>query len=365
MGANMANDESKKFGAQGGKKRAANMSKAERKEQAQKAALARWGGELPVAQFGSPDRPLLLGGLSLQCYVLSDGRRVLVQRGLQAGIGMSTSGGSGGAHRMARFIESLEAKGLRTNNLSVRMLNPILFRIPRVPKTAYGFEASIVPEIFNAIVDADKLGLLASNQKKYAEQGELFVRALANRAITKMVDEVTGFQETSDQEDIARFLREYVKTELRMWVSTFPRSFFEQLCRLKGVPFPKENMRLPQYFGGIVNELIYTRLAPGVLPELKAVNPVIGPKGHRRGKHHSFLTEQLGHPKLLNLVGKIEGIAYGFADGEYDAFKLAVDTRIPNYGSLPLFAASEIPQRIASANAKLLRSSSSEPPQSS
>ena len=346
-------DESKKFGAIGGKKRAANLTKEERSAAAAAAAAARWQKNLPVAEYGSPESPLRLGGIEIACYVLDDGRRVLVQRGLQTGIGMSTSGGSGGAHRMARFIESLETKGLKTNGLAARIRNPIIFRVPRLPKPAYGYEAAIVPEICKAIVDANKRGLLLPTQEKYASSCEVLVSALAKRGIESLVDEVTGFRETSDRAEIARFLRAYVNKELRSWVQTFPRSFFEQLCRLKGVPFPKENMRLPQYFGHIINDLVYTRIAPGVLPELRAVNPVVGPKGRRKGKHHQAVTENAGSPKLLNLVGRLEGMAHAFSDGEFDAYKRYVDRQIPNYGALPLFEAADIPRIIGAAEARL------------
>lgn len=351
--------ESKRFGAEGGKKRAANLTKSQRSQQAALAAISRWHRELPVAQWGSPDKPLRLGVIEIPCYVLTDERRVLVQRGLQTAIGMSTSGGAGGAHRMARFIESLEAKGLPTNNLSVRMRNPIVFRIPRLPKPAYGYEATIITDICSSVVEAQKREMLAKNQAKFVSQCELLLRALAEKGITDLVDEVTGYKQDSDQREITLFLRAYVNTELREWVNTFPRSFFEQLCRLKNVPPPKENMRLPQYFGNIVNDLVYTRIAPGVLPELRTVNPVVGPKGRRRAKHHQFMTDNLGAPKLLNLVGLLEGMAHRFEDGQYDAYKAYVDRHIPNYGTLPLWNAADVPSMLAQANAKLIPAFSS------
>lgn len=52
-------------------------------------------------------------------------------------------------------------------------------------------------------------------------------------------------------------------------------------------------------------------------------------------------------------------MAYAFGDGEYDAFKAAVDRAIPNYGSLPLFAAAEVPRRIEEANKRLISPPSS------
>lgn len=41
---------------------------------------------------------------------------------------MSTSGGSGGAQRLALFIEGLADKGIDCKDLAVRIRNPIPFR---------------------------------------------------------------------------------------------------------------------------------------------------------------------------------------------------------------------------------------------
>jgi hypothetical protein len=63
-------------------------------------------------------------------------------------------------------------------------------------------------------------------------------------------------------------------------------------------------MKLPQYFGHLTNDYIYGRLAPGVLDELKKVNPVTE-NGRRKHKNYHFLTQNIGHPKLLQHVGSV------------------------------------------------------------
>ena len=52
---------------------------------------------------GSPDRPLIIGDIEIQCYVLEDETRVLSQRGLLGGIGMST----GAQRRLSGLISRL------------------------------------------------------------------------------------------------------------------------------------------------------------------------------------------------------------------------------------------------------------------
>jgi hypothetical protein len=76
----------------GGFARAASLTPEQRSEQAQKAAAARWAHPILRATHGSPDHPLRIGDIEIPCYVLEDGTRVLSQRGLQTGIGMSTGG---------------------------------------------------------------------------------------------------------------------------------------------------------------------------------------------------------------------------------------------------------------------------------
>src|SRR5258708_40038057 len=91
--------------AKGGRARALALTPEERSESARKAVVARWAKqgkavvEMPRAAYGSPDRPLKIGEIAIPAYVLTDGRRVLAQRGLQSGIGMSEGGGSKGAPR--------------------------------------------------------------------------------------------------------------------------------------------------------------------------------------------------------------------------------------------------------------------------
>ncbi len=161
------------------------------------------------------------------------------------------------------------------------------------------------------------------------------MRALAYKGLEALVDAATGFAERQDQRNIARFIEQYVAKDIRQWVRTFPRSFFEQLCRLRDIPFPA-NMRLPQYIGHDINNLVWDRLAPGIKEELRKRNPAI--EGRRKHKHHQFLTVNIGNPRLLHHLGMLEGIASGFQRGEFEQFKAKVSLTLPSHVSLPLFS---------------------------
>ena len=114
---------------------------------------------------GAVDRPLRIGDIEIPCYVLEDETRVLVQRGLQSGIGMSTSGGSGGAHRLSQFLGSLAEKDIDCTELAVRTRNPIFFQPTVGGKTAYGYEATILADICDAVTSAQRAGVLLKQQR--------------------------------------------------------------------------------------------------------------------------------------------------------------------------------------------------------
>lgn len=334
----MDKNESKRFGAEGGKKRAANLTKRELSESGRRAAAVRWGADLPVADYNGV---LQIGDLQFPCAVLSDGTRVLTQSDFMSGMGMYYSGwvakNRSREDRAADVPHFLGFKNLKPFiDKHLGDLQSIVVKYRTTGGTiALGIRAEIIPKICEIWIDADDQSSLGSRQKKIAAKARLLMRALAYKGIEALVDSATGFIASQDQRDIAKFIQAYVAKDLRQWVRTFPRSFFEQLCRLRGVPFP-ENMRLPQYFGHLINDLVWDRLAPGVKDELRRRNPVVN--GRRKHRHHQFLTETVGNPRLLHHLGLLEGLASGFGDGEYDAFQAKVIARFPNYKNLPLFS---------------------------
>ena len=247
---------------------------------------------------GAPDRPLIIGDIEIQCYVLEGETRVLSQRGLQAGIGMGTGGGTTmrGAPRIAAFVASLEHKGIDTKDLAARSQSPIEFQPPGGGRTAYGYPATLLVELCNAILSARDAGVLQKQQAHIAKQADILIRGLAGVAIIALVDEATGYQNIRDRRALATILEKLLADELQPWTKTFPYEFYKLIYKLRGWPGPDGHKRTP-LLGHMTNDLVYDRLAPGVLDELKRINPTL-PTGHRKNRHHQWFTPDLGHPKL-------------------------------------------------------------------
>lgn len=291
--------------AKGGVARAKSLTAEERHDIGRNAAMARWAGPVREATHGSPDHPLQIGDIKIQAYVLDDGTRVLSQRGLQTGIGMSISGGSRGEQRMAVFMDVLAAKGIDIKDLAARIRNPIRFKPTGGGKVGYGYEATILADICDVVLAARrKGGVLHPQQSHIADQCEILVRGFARVGIIALVDEATGYQRDRAADSLARILEAFIAKELQPWVRTFPTDYYEQLFRLRGLPYPTETVKRPQYFGVLTNDIVYKRLAPGVLAELKKLTER-NEKGRPKHKYFQKLTSNVGYPKLREHLGSV------------------------------------------------------------
>jgi hypothetical protein len=76
-------------------------------------------------------------------------------------------------------------------------------------------------------------------------------------------------------------------------------------------------------------DLIYDRIAPGLLKELEAKNPV-DEKGRRKGKHHQPLTEEIGIPKLAEHFGSV--VTLQKISNTWDGFMLHMNKIHPRRG---------------------------------
>src|SRR5207253_2839021 len=136
------------------------LSPEERSEIARQAAAARWGtpapSNLPLATYGSPDRPLRISNMEIPCYVLDDGRRVLVQRGMVTALGMARGSSAGtGGDRLAKFTAGKALEPFVSEHLSTVTTRPIRFRTGG-GVIAYGYEATVLADICEAVLAARK-----------------------------------------------------------------------------------------------------------------------------------------------------------------------------------------------------------------
>jgi P63C domain len=314
-------------GRQGGLARASRLPAEARSEIARKAAQKRWGTVVVPAGFTGD---LNIGDLTLACAVIDDGTRVtrVINQGtmLQAlGRASRPKGGDAGTILFAANLQPFIS-----DELAETLKKPITYITPAGGR-ALGYPAEILPAICEVYLEArgQKPSPLRRSQIPAADAAEILIRGLARTGIIALVDEVTGYQEVRAKNDLAKILEAYVDKELQPWVRTFPTDYYREMFRLRGLEFPHSTVRRPQYFGSLTNDIVYKRLAPGVLEELKRVQDR---SASGRPKHKLFqrLTENVGYPKLREHLGSV--VTLMKLSRDWDDFRDKLDQIHPRIG---------------------------------
>ena len=247
---------------------------------------------------------LVLGDASITCAVLEDGTRLLSQGGFLKAIGRSRTPKAGSGATVAEVPPFLAAKNLKPyiGNELVASTTPIKFR-DIGGRVAHGYAAEVLPQVCEVFLRARDDKPLLGSQAHIAKQCDIVMRGLAHVGIIALVDEATGYQEVRARKDLERILERFISKELLKWAKTFPDEFYEHLFRLRGWQYVPLSVKRPSYVGKLTNDLVYERLAPGVLEELQQKNP--RKNGRRKHKHFQWLTDDYGSPRLkehLNAV---------------------------------------------------------------
>lgn len=331
--------------AKGGAARAAKLSPEERSAIARKGALARHAGEpkLPHAAYKGV---LKIADLEIACFVLDDGRRVISGRGMTTAIGMKGRG-----QGIAR-IQGLKAlKSLENNDLPLAIGSPILFtgNSPKKGVPSDGFEATVLQELCEALLKARDAGALQTEQEiRYGASADMLMRSFARVGIVALVDEATGYQAVRPQDALQQYLEMLVRKELAAWVKKFPDEFYENIYKLKGWVWPGMGKNRFSVVAHYTRDLVYNRIAPGLLKELEKNSPK-DEKGQRKAKLHQFLTDDIGDPMLaqhMHSLVMLQRLALANGHG-WNRFLKTVDQVMPKRGETLELPLGDPPEEVA------------------
>jgi hypothetical protein len=155
----------------------------------------------------------------------------------------------------------------------------------------------------------------------------MLMRGLARVGIIALVDEATGFQYVRDRMALQAILDKYIGKELAAWVKRFPDEFYDEIYRLRRWERKSgPSSRRPILIGQFTNDIVYQRLAPGILEELKEKNP-LDERGRRKARHHQWLTEDIGNPALARHLHAV--IVLMRASNSWNQFKALLDQALP------------------------------------
>lgn len=320
--------------AKGGHARKDALTPAERSEIARKAAESRWTPDKDRLPRATHEGVLNLGGVEIQSAVLEDGTRVLSRAGFIRAIGRT--GKAKGGRKYDREFEV--PVFLTADNLQPfipaelpEYSRPIQYRTLS-GAIALGYRWELLNDVCNVFLDAKDAGVLHANQLHIADQCRILNRAFAATGLAALIDEATGYQEVRDRKALQEVLDLYLRKEFAAWAKRFPDEFYRQIYRLKGWKwFGMQKNRMP-LVGKYTNDLVYDRLGTGILEELQARNPK-DERGNRRVKHHQWLTDGVGHPRLAEHLYGLIGLMRAYPDGAWTQFMLGLQSAYPKKGS--------------------------------
>jgi hypothetical protein len=194
--------------AKGGIATAKKLSSEQLSERAKKAALARWEVK-PIKEIRSSN--LIIGDLKIPCYVLENHARVLSGRGIMKLLGFDSKASGSILRNILKNNELTQYAKQETLDV---LENPISFLRHGAGGSAadtYAYEATILIDICNAILEAKRNGQLASPAHlSMAIQAEIIVVAVAKVGIIALIDEATGFQEERPQDALQAYLEKII-----------------------------------------------------------------------------------------------------------------------------------------------------------
>jgi hypothetical protein len=313
----------------GGRARATRLTPEERSEIARRGAEAKHGITLPKATH---EGSLHIGDMEIPCAVLEGGKRVLTLSGFMVALGRARQAKGRGYYKtgdvdLPTFLTAANLKDFIPKDLEVTSKG-IEFK-PLTGARAYGYAAELLPSVCGVFLDAKAAGALKKNQEHIAEKALILIRALASTGIIALVDEATGYQYERPRRDLQEQLKKFLAEGLVRYASGFPTDYLKHLCRLKGVEL-RADMKLPQYFGHLTNDLVYRRIAPGLLRALKDRR---AERGRPSNKLYQWTSEDIGYPALMLHLGTVVGLMKLHTD--YEEFKRQLDQIAPVYPPVP------------------------------
>lgn len=319
--------------AKGGKARAEKLSSERRREIAEHAASVK--KQLAALPTATHIGELKIGDLTLPCAVLPDGSRLISQSGITTAFGPVVGGyqlrkkvDEEHVGALPPFLSATSLKPFVDNDLRTLVSCPKKYKDPRGGPLRLGVDASLLPRICEVWLKAQDARALTKNQTAVAERANILMRGLAHVGIISLVDEATGFQRDREKDALAKILEAFVAKELQPYLKTFPADYYENLFRLYQLPYPPGGNKSwrPAFFGHITNDVVYSRLAPELLPELKRM----ASKAEKKARLHQWLTQEAGHPKLREHLSSVVTIMK--LSKTADEFKRNVNAIHPRFG---------------------------------
>ena len=250
----------------------------------------------------------------LPCAVLEDGTRIISRASIFAAFERPVGG------TRAKLPRFMEANNLQPYiNQDIQEVAKLVEYVGKNNKIIKGYRADILPSLCDIYLQAAKDRKIKKNQSKLVDIAEIMISSLAKAGTTALVDEATGYQNVRAKDALQIILDKYLLQEFATWSKRFPDEFYIEMFRLKQWDINKVKFtNRPGIVGTYTNDIVYERLAPNIIEELKKRNP-----------------DDIGHPALEQHLHTV--IAFMRASTSWDGFKRLLQRALPKKNEQMLF----------------------------
>jgi hypothetical protein len=280
-------------------------------------------------------------GIDVECYVLNDSEKtaVISQTGMGKVLGLSARGNA-----FPRFLATNAMAEAVGADLRAKIENPLKFQwgtggAEQPPATIHGFDAKLLIDVCNAIIDTEATGKLPARYARVATQAHIIVGASAKSGIRDLVYALAGYDPTAD-EVIAAF-KLYVLEEAKKYEPEFPNELYLQWHRLYDLAVPDRGK--PWQFKFLTVNHIYYPLAKSNGRLLALLRALKARGGNRQQKLFQFLNE-MGARALRMQLGRVLEMAESSLNR--DAYERRINQRFGDQQELDLVQ----PSRASSAS---------------
>jgi P63C domain len=270
-----------------------------------------------------------LGELELPCAVLNNGKRVISGKGLPRTFGYNPNRswtsvhGDGVDVKLPTFLASEGLRPFISSELELTLNAPLTWRSEPAGLLAFGYEATILPDLCDVLISAFWAGALRSNQRRMADAAKALLQGFAKVGIIAIVDEVTGYQQDRHAQELQRLISLYLAEWFSPWIKRFPDGLWGEIAELYRKPIPTTQHRA-KYMGRFVADHIYAFLPADVMAEMRSRNP-LDEHQHRKYRHHQALNDDVGHPLLHQRIENVRSLIRASLDEGIDKFKRLIE----------------------------------------
>ncbi len=266
------------------------------------------------------------GDITPDCYVTDTGDSVLSINGAVSLMGFKSTKD---LLQLGAFFRALSKKGYDVDDIRVAIDLPQLVSVPGGGRDIKPLTATIVTKMCLVTARAQREGKLRATQAHVGQQCQKVLDAAAFVGIAALVHEATGYQRVRPEDALITIWQNWAPAgPPQPWEKTFNDSFYAALYRLRGWKYIPGRSRHPTLVAKDTLNIVYSRIVPGLLPEMLRRNPITE-SGKRLVYLHQLFNLESSRAALKLRIHDLTVMMSVFDASQWYAFITRLDSVFP------------------------------------